>query len=261
MIIIKKFFEYIGIIGICLLSFYYTEKVALYVKNKNPIMKSIKDLKDTLDVNYIDSTIIDNMYIIPGLNGQELNTNRSFSNMQEKSIYDESKLIFNEIRPTISLEDNKDKIIVRGNKEKNSVSLIFESVNNLSKYLHQNNYKVNVLINEEEYDLNYELINDSNSDKTYTNIDSYLTKNKVNKNLCFVKNDQVSKHCEGKYLFKPSLTINHSNISTEKNKITSGEIILIKDSITLTELNIILNQIKYQDLKIVPLSELISENN
>lgn len=261
MIIIKKFFEYIGIIGICLLSFYYTEKVALYVKNKNPIMKSIKDLKDTLDVGYIDSTIIDDMYIIPGLNGQELNANRSFSNMQEKSVYDKSKLVFNEVRPVISIEDNKDKIIIRGNKEKNSVSLIFENVNNLSKYLHQNNYKVNVLINSEDYDLNYELINDSNSDKIYNNIETFLTKNKVNKNICYIKSDEIPKNCKNKYLFKPSLIINHSNISTEKNKISSGEIILIKDSITLTELNIILNQIKYQDLKIVPLSELISENN
>jgi len=40
--------------------------------------------------------------------------------MQEKSVYDKSKLVFNEVRPVISIEDNKDKIIIRGNKEKNT---------------------------------------------------------------------------------------------------------------------------------------------
>ncbi len=259
MIIIKKFFEYLGIIGICLLSFYYTEKVALYVKSRNPIMKSINEIKDSLYVNYIDSTIIDDIYIIPGVSGQELNANRSFSNMQEKSVYDESKLVFNDIKPAISIEDNKDKIIIRGNKEKQSVSLVFESINKLTKYMHQNNYIVNVLISKEEYDFNYELINNSNVDKTYRSIESYLTKNKSNKDLCLIKNDQIPDYCKDKYLFKPSLTISHSNISTEKNKIESGEIILVKDTLSLSELEILLGQIKYQDLKVVPLSELISE--
>lgn len=259
MIIIKNFFKYIGILGICLLSFYYTEKVALYAKNKNPIMKSINEVKDSLYVNYINSTIIDDIYIIPGLSGQELNANKSFSKMQEKSIYDETKLVFNNIKPSISIEDNKDKIIIRGNKEKKSVSLIFESNNNLIKYLHQNNYRVNLLISKEEYDFNYELINYSNTEKVHKNIDSYLTKNKENKNLCLVKNNEIPEYCKNKYLFKPSLTINHSNISIEKNKIESGEIILINDSLSLSELELVLNQIKYKDLKVVPLSVLISE--
>lgn len=259
MIIIKKYFEYLGLLGICLLSFYYTEKVALYVKSKNPIMQSINEAKSLKEVSFINSTIIDDLYIIPGLNGKEINLDKSFSNMQEKSIYNETKLIFNDIKPTISLEDNKDKIIIRGNKEKYSVSLIFESINNLTKYLHQNNYRINILINEEKYDLNYELINNSNNLEISTKIDKFLTKNKINKNLCYVKNDKINELCQNKYLFKPSLTISHTNISTEKNKISSGEIILIKDTLTLGELNILLNQIKYQDLNIVPLSKLIEE--
>lgn len=260
MIIIKKYFEYLGIIGLCLLSFYYTEKVALFVKNKNPIMRSINEVKESLYVSSIDSTIIDDIYIIPGLSGKEINADLSFSKMQEKSIFDEDKLVYNQIKPTISIEDNKDKIIIRGNKEKRSVSLIFESKNDLAKYMYQNNYKVNVLISKEEYDFNYELINNSNNSKTYNSIESFLNKKKQNNNLCFVNNNQVPELCKDKYLIKPSLEISHSNISTEKNKVDSGEIIYIRNTLSLAELNILLNQIHYKDLKIVPISELIKES-
>ena len=72
MIIIKKYFKYLGLFGLCMLSFYYTEKVALYVKNKNPVMKTLKEIQETKYVNYINSTIIDDIYIIPGLNGKEI---------------------------------------------------------------------------------------------------------------------------------------------------------------------------------------------
>ena len=262
MIIIKKYFRYLGIIGLCLLSFYYTEKVALYVKSKNPLMKTLNEVKDSKYVSSVDSTIIDDLYIIPGLNGKEVNVDKSFSNMHEFNLYIEENLVFNEIKPTISIDDNKDKIIIQGNESKQSVSLIFESYSSLTEYMYQNNYHINVLINKEDYNHKYELINNSNQESTYNKIETYLKENNLNKNLCYIKeNNEVPSLCQDKYLIKPSLTINHSNISTSLNEISSGDIILIKDSISLTELEIITNQISYRSLKIVPLSELISESN
>ena len=110
MIIIKKIFKYIGLIGICLLSFYYTEQVALYVKNKNPIMQSIKNVSKSLSTESINCSIIEDTYIIPGYNGKYVNLDKSFYNMVT-SDYNEDLLVFNQIKPNISLEDNKDKII------------------------------------------------------------------------------------------------------------------------------------------------------
>lgn len=261
MIIIKKYFKYIGLLSLCMLSFYYTERVALYVKNKNPLMQTLNEIKETKYVSSINSTIIDDLYIIPGLNGKEVNVDESFSNMHEFNIYDEDNLIFNEIKPNISLEDNKDKIIIQGNKEKQSISIIFENINELSIYMSNNNYKVNLLINKEYYDSKYELINNSNQESIYNNIEKYLNKNNLNKNLCYVKdNNEVSSLCKNKYLFKPTLIINHSNISTNLNKVSSGDILLLKDTLSLKELKILLNQISYRNLSIIPLSELITES-
>lgn len=262
MIIIKKYFRYLGIISLCLLSFYYTEKVALYVKSTNPLMKTLNEVKDTKYVSSTDSVIIDNTYIIPGLNGKEVNIDASFSNMHEYNLYIEENLVFNEIKPTISIEDNKDKIIINGNKSKQSVSLIFEDYSTLTEYMFQNGYNINVLINKEEYVHKYELINNSNQESTYNKIENYLTENNLNKEICYIKeNDKIPSLCKNKYLVKPSLIISHSNISSSLNLISSGDIILIKDSISLTELEIITNQISYRNLKIIPLSNLISESN
>ena len=256
----KKIFKYLGLLGVCLFSFYYTEQVALYVKNKNPLMQEINEKKDTLYVSSIDSVLIDDLYIIPGLNGKEVNVNKSFSNMKEYEMFNEEAIIFNQIVPNISLKDNKDRIIIRGNSSKNAVALIFESNNYLAKVLLEKKNTVNILITKESYDTNYEMINNATSEKTYNNIDKYLTKNKINNHLCYVKNS-TPKYCKGKYLFKPSLILNHSNLSTHINKIESGEIMLIEDSVTLSELDLILNQISNKNLKILPLSTLIEENN
>lgn len=260
MINIKNYLKYLSIILLCLLSFYYTEKVALYVKSNNPLIKTITNIKDSKYVSSINSTIIDNKYIIPGLSGKEVNIDKSFSNMHANNIYNESYLVFNEIKPKISIEDNKDKIIIRGNKAKQSVSLIFENINKLSEYLYNNNYKVNLLIKEEINTNKYELINNSQSISNYNKIESFLDKNNLNKNICYIKEDNMIKeYCNNKYLFKPSLIISHSNISTKINSITSGDIILLKDTLTITELKLILNQISYRNLNIIPLSELIME--
>lgn len=248
----------IWIIALCILSFYYTEQIALYVKSKNPIMQEIESNKQELYVDSTNSILVDELYIIPGINGKEVNVDSSFTTMKKLNVYNESQIVYNQIEPRISLNDNKERIIIRGNSKKRNVSLIFEKESTLTDYLIQNKYKFNLFIDKEKYNKNYEMINHSINKTTYNNIDSYLTKNNLNKNICYITNKSL---CDDKYIFKESLIINHSNISTNINKITSGEIILIKDTLTLTELNLLINKIKSQDLSIVYLSELISEVN
>ena len=253
-----KKIKYLAIIFLSLISFYYTEQIALYVKSKNPLIQEIESNKDELYVNSINSELIDELYIIPGINGKEVNVNSSYLTMKELNTYNESKIVYNQISPSISLSNNKDRIIIRGNPKKRQVSLIFDKESTITNYLTKNNYQYNVLINNEKYSNNYEMINNSNNKSTFNHINSYLTNNNLNKELCYITNKSL---CKDSYIFKESLIINHSNISTTINKITSGEIILIKDTITLNELELILNKIKSSDLTIVYLSKLISETN
>lgn len=252
--------KYLVFLIICSFCFFYTEKIALKIKDKNPIMKNINKVSKSKFVDSIDSTLVEDLYIIPGLNGKEINKNKSFNNMKNTNNYNDELLVFDQIQPDISLENNKNRIIIRGNENKNNVSIIFEEKNSNSEYMLQKNYHVNILINKEEYDLNYEMINNAKVAKTYNNIDKYLEKNNLLNNLCYVK-DKISKLCKNKYLFKPSMIITQSSLVANKNKVSAGEIILIKGNISLNDLEILIRQIEYKDLKIVCLSELISEIN
>ena len=218
-------------------------------------MQSIKNVSESYHTESINCSIIEDTYIIPGYNGKYVNLDKSFYNMVTTE-YNEELLVFNQIKPNISLEDNLDKIIIRGNHNKQAVSLLFEDINYLSKYMLNKQYLVNILIEEETYTDKYELINNSKQISTYKRIDK-----KINNNLCYTNNNTIPTICKNKYIFTHSLEINHSNLSKQINKISSGDIILIKDTITTKELDLIINQIKYRDLKIIPISKLISEHN
>ena len=253
---LKKVFKYIGIITICLMSFYYTEKVAMFIRSKNPVMITLSSNQKDLEVSSIDSTIIDNMYIIPGLNGKKVNLNASLSRMNNS--YDESKVVFYAIKPKVSLNDNKDKIIIRGNGEKKSVSLVFENENVISNYLVKNNKKIDLLIREEKYNKAYELINHSNHLETYNNVDRFLNRNKLNTKICVIKKDSIPSLCKNKYIVKPSMFLNNSNFNSNIYKIDSGEIILV-ENINSEEMQLLLNYLSSKRLDIVYLSELIKE--
>lgn len=255
----KNFFKVIGLLGVSILSFYYTEKVALYVKENNPIYIDLEDLSDSKYVLSEDSVLVDDIYIIPGLNGKKLNIDASFKNVKNGEIRDDL-LIFSQVEPKISLADNMDKIIIRGDEKKNSVAIIFEEINDVSEHAITKNYQIDLLISEEKYNPNYEMINDAKNEEVYSNIDKYLTKNKLNMNLCLVS-DKESSNCQGKFLVKPSLILNHSNISANLSKISSGEILFISKTLTLDEFKLVLSQIKYKNLQVVRLSSLISEIN
>ncbi len=255
----KKFFQIIGVISILIFSFYYTDKIAVIVQSKNPILKNIKEKKDEYTVSSIDATIEDD-YIIPGLAGSVVNVEKSFIKMKNKNIYDEYDLVFDEITPKVSLENNKDKIIISGNKQKKQVAIIIEYNKNLINYFE--NYNVNLLINKEQYsnDYNLELINNEINSKLYKQVNLLLDKDKLNKNLCLY-NENNKDLClkSNNYLIKPSLTLTSSSIIEVKNNIENGSIILIKDNAKLEDVKILLKQIKFHDLEIVYLSELIKE--
>ena len=87
----------------------------------------------------------------------------------------------------------------------------------------------------------------------------YLNAN-INKNICLVNNNIIDICRENKkYLVESSLTLNNYNLASIKDKIKSGYIIFINNNVSLTDFKILVRQIYYQDLNIIYLSELITE--
>ncbi len=255
-----KFFKYTGIIAIMLFSFYYTDRIATLVLEKNPLYQEIEASKDKYTVASVAAQI-DGDYIIPGLSGQEVNVKDSYYNMKNLDTFNEYYLVFSSTLPKESITNNKDKIIKQGNSLKRNIAFILENDANILNYFNTHNIVGNVLVDidnfEEMTKYNFEFIN--NDARNYEKIESLLTNSNLNQNLCLL-NKNITEVCRkyNKYLIE-AVPIDNNSFLVEKNKIANGKIYLIKKGTNVDNIKLLIEDIKFKDINIVPLSELIKE--
>ena len=253
----KQIFKYIGIFSLVLFSFFYANNIAIFMRSKTDLMKKIRDNEKSQKIAYVNAVINDD-YIIPGINGLAINIEDSYNNMLKVGTFDDNYLIYDEIAPSISLQDNLKKIIKKANPLKESIALII-SDKELLEYSLKNNITINYLIDKDSLINvdNVELIN--NESNYFYEVERFLNKSNRNKNICII-NDYNKKICEsnGKYLVLPTYTINESNLAHYISEIDNGDIIRI-DNMSLTSFIILINKIKYRNLRFDHLSDLISE--
>ena len=251
--------KYFLVVILMIYSFYLSDKVTNLAINKNPLMQEIKEKSPNLAVMGSNATIIDNT-IIPGIKGKVVNEKESFFKMKEFGSFNETFLIYDSIKPKISLEDNLDKIIISGNKTHREVSLIIEDNENTIKYLDQLNINYTVLANLKTELLDKEYINAESNKNNFNDLESLLKKNNLNVKLCFIDYSNIEL-CKKKknYLVEASIKVSNDLVLKQKNEIENGSIILINKNVSLDSLKIILDQIRYLDLDIVYLSKLITE--
>lgn len=256
----KKYRKYILFSILVLLSFYTTNKTANLVRNQDPILKEIRNISLEKKEDFVNAVIEDD-YIIPGMYGSIIDELKSLAKMKEQDVFNNLYLVSQPIKPNISLSDNLDKIIIKGNSKKQQVSFVIDenSSKKIKDYLVKNNIKASLLITKDNFskDSYFEQIN--NDFKNYKELDKTLKKNKINTNICVLDNNNSNlKFCKSKkkYLVKPGMFLDNANIIEIKTKLDSGSIIYIKDA---TYLDCLVEYIKSKDLKIVPLSQLISE--
>ena len=109
-------------------SFYYTNKVSNYLKDKDPIMIKIKYLEAKYNKNYLNATISNNT-IIPGLSGSVIDINNSYLKMKKIKSFQENSLILKAIEPVISIKNNQDKYIISGNPNKKNIAILIKTNN------------------------------------------------------------------------------------------------------------------------------------
>ena len=234
----KKYVSFILILILLIGSFYYADKVSNFIINKSPLMKTLKSNKDKYEIKSVDAIVSDE-YIIPGIEGKKVSEIESYYNMKKYNTFVSNKLIYKSIIPSISLEKNKDLIINKANPFKKGVSLLVS--NNKGVITYSKNLDITLLVNDKNFKGNI------------------LNKYNKNKKICIInkyQNDDCYK--KGYYLVKPSYEIGNNNIYI-KDKITSGDIILISDDLKVEYYKEILKTLNYKDLKVYKLSYLISE--
>lgn len=221
----KKYIKVFSITLLMIFSFYYTEKVALYVQNNTPLKKEIITYKESNIIDSVNATI-DGNYITPGINGLEVNVDKSYNNMKSYNVFSENNLIYDQVKPDISIVNFKNKIINKGNSLRNAVSIILSS---------SNNSNINYL---------------KSINATYDDI------NKTN--YCIrIKHDDCNK--TNKIIVEPTIILNSQNFLKEVSNISKGYILYVDDSLSLNYLKVLIEHIKYNNLNIYKLNDHLTE--
>lgn len=279
----KNIIKFIGLLSLICFSFFYTDKVMDVALEQDKIMINIKNTKDNYKIKAIDA-IINNDTIIPGIYGREVDIDKSYSNMKSIGIFHKNYFVYNDIKPDISIMDNRNKYIISANGNKQSVSLIFiinnfNDLNIMYNFIKTKDIKVNLFF---DYDILTDKINYLSKFKNakiysygnngiYTkdnliyinNLIERVTKNKANYCLVTKKDKDKLKICSDSlnYTIFPNLIIDNNLLYNVKNKLVKGSLILIdiNDS-NMKQLVSVIDYINSKGLKIEYIDDLLSES-
>lgn len=267
------------IILLLLFSFFYTNKSISIIRNQDPLMKEIINNKSKYEIKSVSAIIKDNT-IIPGKNGKEVDLEKTYTKMKQYGTYNESLTVFKETKPTISIEDNYDKLITSGNKDYKNISFIFKveedtNLNKLLSILNYHNIQVTFFIDGlyiENNDLNnlsnhqIELLSYNNTidEITFTSALSYLSyKTKKSPKYCLEDNNNIINLCKdiNLHTVKPTLIIEKDPYKEMKNNLKNSSIILIPiNNYIYDNLSTSILYIKSKGYNFLTLSDLLSEN-
>jgi len=276
---IIKFFGLLSLIGF---SFFYTDKVMDVIAEQDEIMIKITNTKDNYYISPKDATIKGN-FLIPGSNGREVDTEKSYNNMKSIGIYNENYFKFKTINPQVSMYDNYDKYISSGNTDKHMISLIFllndnTYLNKLYKIIEKENIKINFFIDYNFLNNNSTLLKELPNthfysyglNGTYTpdillfenNLIERITKQEANFCLSIEENKTILELCKNYEMFTiiPSLSIENNTYISIKDNVNSGDIILIElNSNNLNSLELAIDYIQGKGYEFSYLDELLNE--
>lgn len=269
----KNKYKVIGILILTGFTFFYTDKVSKIIKENDPIMNRIDNIKDTYTVSKIDPIVYDDEYIT-GINGCSVNREESYKNMKSNGEYNEDLIVMKEDE----IEEDYNKYIIGGPKQNRKVSII------LTNY---NDERINTFIKEKKLEINYFLDgsnikndigkllelegkkynygrNNKYSDK-YILYDNSLIKSNFDNdsNYCLVtKRDDDSLKICSKYKMKTIKTneIKENILNYIKENLGNGKIFLINSN-NYEDIKYSLNYILSKGYKIVFLDELLDESN
>ena len=270
-----KLIKLLGLICLICFTFFYTEKIITVSINQDEIMIKLKENQSLYKIEPINATINNNT-ITPGKTGKSINLESSYKEMKKLGYYEQSLIKYDTIYPEISIYNNYNKYIIKGNPNNKNISLIYilnnnNTINDILNILTNKNTTINFFIDSSFLNNNINIIDKIKNHEIYNYgnngiytkdnliITNNIINNKSNNNsiFClFLKEETNSQNNCGNIKMLsiiPSITGNYTNI---KNNLQNGSIILINNT---QELSSIIDYIKQKGYIISPLSTTISE--
>ena len=277
---LKKFFSFIGFFTIFVATFIYSEYTSMVVKEYDDIMIKIREEAPKQRKEKIEG-VIDDGYFTPGINGFEVDIQKSYQNMRKIGVYSEKYLIYKDIKVIDSIKNNCQKKIKTANTKKNMVGFIFlvkedDDITNILYKLKNNNITATFFLDNnwiyDNEDLLYKIIDYKNDigllgdNNSYNNVDYFFLESKVDKirkkdyGFCLT-NISEYENClvNNNLLIEPVIINNNYYVNLKKN-LKSGLIIAFDvNSNMKEELQIMINYVKSKGLDISNLSNLLKE--
>ena len=275
---LKKIFKISAVLLLVGFSFFYTEKVTLIARNSDPIMRAIKKEESNKKVTNVNPVINNDEYII-GINGCEIDVDKSYSKMRSVGEFKEELIVMKE---TSNDKDLTDKYVIGGNNKEKKVSLIFivnkDIDSNLTNYINDKNLKVNYFIDgkyleenmitvkflSENSNIYYLGENEEYSDENMLYHNNLISMNGSNEpKYCFTsdKDNNTLKLCNDYDMVTIKSDIIKDNIYKRiKDKLNNGVIFAI-DSDNTDEIKVSINYILSKGYNIISLEDLLSEKN
>lgn len=270
-----KNIKFLGLITLICFTFIYTEKIIDVSIQQDEIMIKLKEIENNHKINPINAKINEDT-IIPGKKGKYLDLETSYKQMKKIGYYEESQLSYNDLYPEISIYNNYNKYIIKGNPYQKNISLIYiinnnKTIDNILSIIKNKNTNISFFIDStflnNNIDIisklnNYEIYNYGNNG-TYTKDNIIITNNIINNKsnnkpticLFLEKNQSSLNNCSDNKMLSiiPSIKGNYNDI---KNNLQNGSIILINNT---KELSNIIDYIKNKGYSILPLSNIVTE--
>lgn len=275
---LKKIFKISAVLLLVGFSFFYTEKVTLIARNSDPIMRAIKKEESNKKVSNVNPVINNDEYIM-GINGCEIDVDKSYSKMRNVGEFKEELIVMKE---TSNDKDLTDKYVIGGNNKEKKVSLIFivnkDIDSNLTNYINDKNLKVNYFIDgkyleenmitvkflSENSNIYYLGENEEYSDENMLYHNNLISMNGSNEpKYCFTsdKDNNTLKLCNDYDMVTIKSNIIKDNIYKRiKDKLNNGVIFAI-DSDNIDEIKVSINYILSKGYNIISLEDLLSEKN
>ena len=275
---LKKIFKISAVLLLVGFSFFYTEKVTLIARNSDPIMRAIKKEESNKKVSNVNPVINKDEYIM-GINGCEIDVDKSYSKMRSVGEFKEELIVMKE---TSNDKDLTDKYVIGGNNKEKKVSLIFivnkDIDSNLTDYINDKNIKVNYFIDgkyleenmitvkflSENSNIYYLGDNEEYSDENMLYHNNLISMNGSNEpKYCFTsdKDNNTLKLCNDYDMVTIKSDIIKDNIYKRiKDKLNNGVIFAI-DSDNTDEIKVSINYILSKGYNIISLEDLLSEKN
>ena len=262
----------IGILILTAFTFFYTDRVSRIIKENDPIMNRIDNIKDTMTVSKIDPIIYDDEYIT-GINGCVVNREESYKKMKSNGEYNSDLMVMKEDK----IDDDYNKYIIGGPKQNRKVSIILTNYDSrINTFIKENNIDINYFIDGSSIkkdigkliELEGRIYNYGRNNKytdKYIFYDNSLIKSNFNNdsNYCLVseKDNDSLKICS-KYKMKTikANEIKDNLLNYIKENLGNGKIYLIKSN-NYEEIKYSINYILSKGYKIVYLDELLDKSN